>query len=88
MEQGAIGLTLADLIGLVGVAMLIGAFFLLQCEKVKFDDYLYLGFNSGGSALIAVSLLGEFNMSAFIIEVAWAAVSLFGLYRRWRRSPL
>ncbi len=73
-----------DIAGLIGVTMLLWAYVLLQSQKAKFDDYVFLGLNAGGSFLIVVSLLREFNLSAFFIEAAWVAVSLFGIYRRWR----
>lgn len=73
-----------DIAGLIGVTMLLWAYVLLQSQKTKFDDYVFLGLNAGGSFLIVVSLLREFNLSAFFIEAAWVAVSLFGIYRRWR----
>lgn len=73
-----------DIAGLIGVTMLLWAYVLLQSQKAKFDDYVFLGLNAGGSFLIVVSLLRQFNLSAFFIEAAWVAVSLFGIYRRWR----
>lgn len=72
-----------DIAGLIGVTMLLWAYVLLQSQKAKFDDYVFLGLNAGGSFLIVVSLLRQFNLSAFFIEAAWVAVSLFGIYRRW-----
>lgn len=77
-------MSITDAVGLVGVTMLLLAYFLLQSEKVRFDDYLFLGTNAAGSFLIVISLLREFNLSAFFIEAAWVAVSLFGIYRRWK----
>ncbi|KAB2940843.1 MAG: hypothetical protein K8F92_09145 [Hyphomicrobium sp.] len=76
----------ADIGGMIGVMMLLWAYFLLQSQQVKFDDYAFLGLNATGSCLIVISLLREFNISAFLIEVAWVAVSLYGIYRRWRRN--
>jgi hypothetical protein len=37
--------------------------------------------NLAGSTLIIVSLLRAFNLSALLVEVAWAAIALFGLLR-------
>jgi hypothetical protein len=43
--------------------------------------------NLAGSTLIIVSLLHAFNLSALLVEVAWAAIALFGLVRlAWRRN--
>lgn len=37
--------------------------------------------NLAGSGLIIVSLLRVFNLSAFLVEAAWAAIAGFGLLR-------
>jgi hypothetical protein len=37
--------------------------------------------NLAGSGLIIVSLLRAFNLSAFLVEAAWAAIAGFGLLR-------
>jgi hypothetical protein len=79
-------MSLTDILGLVGVAMLLWAYALLQVQRVKFDDNLFLGINALGSSLIVLSLLRDFNLSALFIEAAWVAVSLFGIYRRWKRN--
>lgn len=80
----SMAMDLTDIAGLVGVTMLLWAYVLLQSQRVKFDDYVFLGLNAGGSFLIIISLWHDFNLSAFFIEAAWVAVSLFGMYRRWR----
>lgn len=77
---------MTDIGGIIGVMMLLWAYFLLQNQQVKFDDYTFLGLNATGSSLIVISLVREFNISAFVIEVAWVGVSLYGIYRRWSRN--
>ncbi len=79
-----IGLT--DVIGLAGVVMMLGAYILLQRQKMKFDDYPFLSLNAAGSFFVVISLLREFNIAAFFVETAWVAVSLFGIYQRWTRN--
>lgn len=74
---------LHNLAGTLGVLAILYGYYGLQSEKLKFDDYLFLLLNAIGSFLIVLSLLKEFNMSAFFIELAWVIVSLFGLYKRW-----
>jgi hypothetical protein len=37
--------------------------------------------NLGGAALVMISLLFKFNLSAFLMEAAWALVALFGLVK-------
>lgn len=81
---------LSDIIGIAGVACVIGAYFLLQLEKVKGDGPGYLLLNLAGACLLIVSLMVTFNLASFIIEICWLAISLFGLaklaWRRWGRT--
>jgi hypothetical protein len=37
-----------------------------------------------GAGSITVSLLFDFNLSAFVVEAAWVAVSIYGLVRAMR----
>ena len=37
--------------------------------------------NLGGSALILLSMTHAFNLSAFLMEAAWAAMAAYGLAR-------
>lgn len=81
---------LHDIVGIAGVAAVLLAYYLLQAEKTRFNDYTYLVLNGAGGLLILVSLLYEFNLSAFIIECAWIAISLYGLIKRmfWSNTPV
>ena len=54
-----------DLAGSVGVLLIVVAFLLLQLERVASNSVSYLIANAIGAALILLSLLYEFNLSAF-----------------------
>jgi hypothetical protein len=71
-----------DVAGTLGAAMIVCAYFALQIGRVAGDSIGYLLANAVGAALILISLLVEFNFSAFVIEAFWLAISLFGLLRR------
>lgn len=75
-----------DTIGLVGVAAIIIAYFLLQADRLRYDDYIYLLLNGGGALLILVSLVYAFNLAAFVMEAIWVAISVYGAVKRWRRE--
>jgi hypothetical protein len=47
--------------------------------------YGSLALNLVGSLLILASMLTAFNLSAALMEGAWALTALYGLWRRWRR---
>lgn len=75
-----------DLVGSVGVLLIVVAFLLLQLERVASNSLSYLIANAIGAALILLSLLYDFNLSAFLMEAFWLAISLLGLARRQSRS--
>jgi hypothetical protein len=68
-----------DLLGNVGVACILGAYLLLQLGRLTNEHLLYSLINGVGAALILVSLTFNYNLSAFIIESAWLAISIFGV---------
>jgi hypothetical protein len=50
----------------------------------------YVVSNCLGAALILYSLLFDFNLSAFVIEIVWVLISLVGMARIFleRRKPV
>jgi hypothetical protein len=77
-------MTWHDLAGSAGVILIVGAYLMLQLEYVGSNELSYLLANALGAALILVSLFVEFNLSAFLMELFWLAISIFGLFRRGR----
>ena len=73
-----------DLVGLLGAALLMIAYLMLQLNKLSSDGLAYSLLNAIGAGLIVLSLLGNFNLSAFIIEVFWVLISFVGIYRYFR----
>ena len=73
-----------DLAGNLGVLCILVTYALLQFERISAQGVLYSLLNALGSGLIVFSLIYEFNLSAFVLEVAWLILSLIGLLRQWR----
>ena len=70
-----------DAAGLVGVALMLGAY---AAAQVRWLDPLRapaLLMNLAGASLVMLSLTQRFNLSAFVMEAAWALVALCGLVR-------
>jgi len=72
---------LFDLVGFIGVLLIVVAYLLLQLDKLPSSSPKYSLLNAGGALLIIVSLIFAFNLSAFIVEVFWFLISLLGLWR-------
>ncbi|MEJ2055713.1 MAG: hypothetical protein P8X42_17500 [Calditrichaceae bacterium] len=74
-------LSVHDFLGMIGVACILLMYLLLQLNKVKSTALSYSIINGIGAALIIVSLLFEFNLSAFIIESFWLLISIYGIIK-------
>lgn len=70
-----------DFAGNVGVALMVVVYSLLQMGKLRLNDLSYSLVNVIGAALVLISLLYSFNLSAFLVEVFWLLISLFGLIK-------
>ena len=68
-----------DYIGTSGVLMILLAYFLLQTERLASAALSYSVLNLLGGLFITVSLLFDFNLSAFVMEVCWVAISIYGI---------
>ena len=77
-----------DLVGNVGVLLILGTYFALQIGRIESTSVAYSALNALGAGSITVSLLFDFNLSAFVVEAAWVAVSLYGLARTLRIARL
>ena len=73
--------TVYDFLGNIGVLLIIGAYFMLQINRLKSTNLSYSVMNAIGAMLIIISLLFEFNYSAFIVEAFWLIISGYGIYK-------
>ena len=67
--------------GIVGVVLILGAYAGAQLRRLDPVKLPSLLMNLAGSCLVMLSLSRAFNLSAFLVEAAWAMVALFGLGR-------
>ena len=79
-----------DVVGMLGTAVVIGTYLLLQLGRLDGAGLAYSLANAAGAGMIIVSLAYEFNMAAFVVEAFWVLISLLGvarhLARRMRRE--
>jgi hypothetical protein len=76
---------LLDIFGIAGVILLVITYLLLQVNKLQSAGLLYSLLNAIGASLIILSLLDNFNLSAFLMEAFWVLISLVGVVRYLRR---
>ena len=76
-----------DFVGSIGVFTIILTYVLLQTERLKSESLPYSLLNGAGAALIAFSLLYSFNFSAFVVELLWVLISIYGIAKYfWKRN--
>ncbi len=78
---------LLDLLGNVGVVVLMVTYLLLQLNRLSSSGLAYSLLNMIGATLIMISLLVNFNLSAFVIEAFWAMISLLGVFKYFLSRP-
>ena len=61
--------------------LILAAYALGQLEKLDMRSLPALLMNLCGSLLVLLSLVFKFNLSAALVEAAWALIALYGLVR-------
>jgi hypothetical protein len=79
---------LIDLVGNIGVVVIVVAYLLLQLERLKSTDLIYSVLNAVGASLIVASLIVDFNLSALLMEVFWVLISFIGIGRHLRLKTI
>ncbi|QDP01607.1 CBU_0592 family membrane protein [Thalassotalea sp. PS06] len=79
---------IADIIGMLGTASVVLAFFLIQLEKINPKGLKYNLLNLVGAILLLISLSINFNLASFVIEIFWIMASLVGIYKYHQRQRL
>lgn len=75
-----------DWAGYIGVALVLLAFFLLQERKLQGSSLIYQLMNILGAIGVMLSLgFGNFNLAAFLMQVAWLLIGAYGLVRGIQR---
>lgn len=74
-------MSLSDVVGLVGAALMLSAYAAVALDKLHATGGPALSMNLAGALLVLFSLFYDFNLSAAILETAWALVALVGLVR-------
>ena len=77
-------ISITDVIGVLGTAIIVVTYFLLQVGRIDSRSLTYSVANGLGAAGILFSLFFDFNLSAFAIEAFWLVISLYGVYRALR----
>jgi len=78
-------MTWIDVLGTVGVAMIIFAYAAVQAGRLATTKLIYSLLNLVGACLILWSLTYNFNMASVVIEGFWILISIWGIVN-WVRA--
>ena len=81
-------MTLPDLIGLSGVALLVITYALLQLDKIDPKGFWYSFNNLLVAILVTVSLIYTPNLASIVIEIFWFLISLYGIVMFYKRKSV
>lgn len=73
-------MTIDAVLGLIGAALILGAYAGVQLKKLDPHKPKALLLNLSGASLVLVSLIFEFNLAAFLLEAAWVIIAVWGLF--------
>lgn len=74
--------TIANIIGNIGVFIILLTYFLLQSNRLSSETIFYSFANAVGSAMILFSLFFAWNTPAALVEAVWVIISCYGLFKR------
>ena len=76
---------LPDIVGLIGVTLLIITYAMLQFDRIDPKGFWYSFNNMVVAILVTVSLLYSFNLASMVIEVFWFSLSVYGIWNYYRK---
>ena len=76
---------IGDLVGLLGVALYLASYALLQTGRISADAATYPLLNIAAAACVLVDLSSSFNLPSALIQMSWIVISLCGLWRVARK---
>jgi hypothetical protein len=79
-------MTTVDLIGFIGVSILLIAYFLNLVNKLRNDDLIYLLMNFAGAGIACFASILLDYLPFIILEGCWTLVSALGLLSYFRKT--
>lgn len=78
--------TFGHIIGMVGMACVVFAYLAIERKWLDGNDIKLYLINLLGAILLIISLLINFNLGSFIIEIFWIGISLNGIWHWYKRN--
>jgi len=69
---------------MVGMACVVFAYFAVERDWFNNKEVKFYVINLIGAVLLLISLLINFNLGSFVIEIFWIAISIFGIINNYK----
>jgi len=79
---------IGHIIGVIGMAGVVFAYFAIERNWFNNKDIKFYVINLIGASLLLISLLINFNLGSFIIEIFWIAISMTGIINYYKRQRI
>jgi hypothetical protein len=79
-------MTQTDIVGFIGVTILLVAFFLNLTDKLKKDSLSYLAMNFIGAGIACFASILMNYLPFIILEGCWTVVSAFGIFTYFKNK--
>ena len=76
----------SDFIGLSGMVLLVTTFFLLQTDRIDPKGCAYSFFNLLVAILLGINLYYKPVLANIVLEIFWATMSCWGMYKWYRAN--
>jgi len=74
-------------IGILGMACVVFAYFAVERDWLDNKDVKFYVINLIGAILLLISLLINFNLGSFVIEIFWIIISIMGIVNYYKVKP-
>jgi len=74
-------INIPDIIGLIGVTLLIVTYGLLQFDRIDPKGFWYSFNNMIVAILVGISLYYTPNLASIVIEIFWFSLSVYGIWK-------
>jgi hypothetical protein len=72
---------ISQVFGIMGVMLVLGAFFSIQKGLLNATNIIYPLMNLTGASFLLFSLVFRPNLPSILIEIAWMSISIYGIVK-------
>jgi hypothetical protein len=73
-----------DVIGWIGGAMVVLAYFLISSGKTTAKSFFYQFLNLVGSVFLIINTYAKEAYPSAVVNVVWVGIALYGFFRIWK----